>query len=121
MNDSEILAKIKAIPQTRYTLANTKTELLKVNKSINRLCKIKEITKRYFHVDNSLQVVYIPFDFKGFLINYKLNKKEEVLIFFKDYFYVNFDLFLMECWLLDTNKWVIYTDVYIDKKRVRCF
>jgi len=127
MNEYDIYEKIKCFPQTRYTLADNKTDLVKVNRHINELLRKNLIIKKYYHIDETRQVVYIPIDFKGFLINYAIkttifnNTPRELLIYFKDYKYELFSLKIKDTYVLQDNEWVGYGDMFIDKSEVRCF
>ena len=46
MNEYDIYEKIKCFPQTRYTLADNKTDLVKVNRHINELLRKNLIIKK---------------------------------------------------------------------------
>jgi len=120
MNEFEIYEKIRELPQTRYTLGKTKTDLIKVNKNILRLVKRNLIQKRYYHVDGSLQVVYLPIDFKGFLVNYRTDE-DEFLMYFTDYDYEGFAFKIKNVHILMRNEWQYFKKMYIDKNRIRCF
>lgn len=128
MDENKVLSKIKSKPQTRYTLCNCATDFVKLNRIVKRLIKRNLITKRYYHVDNTKQVVYVPFNFSGFLINYlmddlDLNKtyKKEYLFYFDDYINDNFTFKIKHLYVLDSNVWLYLGTCYIDKHNIRCF
>jgi hypothetical protein len=127
MTEEEILQKIKKLPQTRYTLAKNKTDLLKIHKIMKRLEKRNLICRRYFHIDGTRQTVYVEKNIKGYLVNYlapdinNLNKKKEYLLYFLNYRHLDFDFYVSSCMLLDSNNWIKLKGVYLNKNNVRCF
>jgi len=129
MSEEFVLRKIRKIPQTRYTLAENKTDLIKVHKIVKRLEKRGIICRRYFHINGTRQTVYIPKNLDGFLLNYLMididdganTKQTEYLLFFKDYKHMDLEFFIKKCYLLDKNKWIRLKNVYLDKGKVRCF
>ena len=127
MNELEILSKIEELPQTRYTLANSTTELIKLYRKIKRLEKQNIICKRYFHINGARQVVYIKKNLDCYLTNYLMqdidnpSKEKEYLICFSTYNISDFNFFVDVCYLLDSNKWLKLEGVYLDKNNMRCF
>ncbi len=127
MNEEETYRKILDKPQTKYTLCKTGTELIKLNKIVKRLTKRKLITKRYYHIDGARQVVYVPFNFSDYLLNYlmcdvdDLDKEKEYLFYFKDYFVDGFKFKVNKLYVLDSNYWLYVGKSYLDKNRIRCF
>jgi len=111
------------MPQTRNSLAENKTDLVKLNRRINNLLRRELISKRYYRIkNNSKNTVYVPFNFKGFLLSYSFENCKK-LIYFEKFMKKRFSLFVPELYIynLESKKWDLIKNTYIDKNKVEEF